>query len=494
MKRVIIAFLTIIIVSVATLYFFPEILYTSSFGQKILMKMEGDQVAEFYFKENQTTKDTLYMNGVIYSNTLHDIKEILFENPKVTTLVMEEVPGSIDDEINLLASREIRKHHINTYIPENGMVASGGTDMFLAGEKRNIHATAKLGVHSWSGEDSVALDFPKDHEEHKKYVSYYTEMNIPTEFYWYTLEAAPADSIHWMTANEIKKYDVITDSGIETTELLDIQKQIASDQYLGRGTGNNQKAQDFIRSYFKNIGLEKLDTDYDSHFTFKDRKTKKERVGTNFIGYIKGKTNPQKYIVIGAHYDHLGIINDTIYNGADDNASGTSALLILAKYFSKNQPQHSILFAAFDAEELGLFGSKHFVDNPPVLLSDIKLNINMDMISRNPKNEIYVVGTYPYPQFKPIIESIAKDSPLTVSYGHDDPDDKTKDYWMFSSDNGPFFRKGIPNITFSEEDHPGYHKATDDIEDTNPEYYKNVAKLIQKSIEAIDQNFPNSKQ
>ena len=105
-----------------------------------------------------------------------------------------------------------------------------------------------------------------------------------------------------------------------------------------------------------------------------------------------------------------------------------------------------------------------------------------------------MVGTYPYQRFKPIINSIAKDSPLTVSYGHDNLEEKTKDYWMFSSDNDPFFRKEVPNITFSEEDHPGYHQATDDVEEIHPEYYKNVAKLIQKSIEAIDQNFPNSKQ
>lgn len=491
MKKISIALVTIILISVATLFFFPEVLYSTSLGQKIMMKIEGDHVAEFYFRENQTTKDTIYMSGVIYSDTLEDIKDVFEENPQITTLVMVEVPGSIDDEVNLLASREIRKHRINTYIPENGMVASGGTDMFLAGQKRAVHPTAKLGVHSWSGEDSVALDFPKDHQEHKKYLDYYATMNIPTRFYWYTLEAAPADSIHWMTPNEIKQYHVVTDSEEQPSELLEIQKQISSDAYLGRGTGNNQKTQDFIRIYFKNIGLEKFGNSYDSSFTFKDKKTKK---GANLIGYVKGKTNPEKYIVIGAHYDHLGVINDTVYNGADDNASGTSALLVLAKHFSENQPQHSILFAAFDAEELGLFGSKHFVDNPPVVLSNVILNINMDMISRNPKNEIYVVGTHPFPQFKPLIQRLAKDSPLTVSYGHDDPEDKTKDYWMYSSDNGPFFRKGIPTITFSEEDHPGYHNASDDFEEIHPEFYKNVVKLIQQSIEAIDQNFPISEQ
>ncbi len=199
LKRSVIALFAFVILAFGIIYFFPEVLYTSAFGQKILIKMEGEQVADFYFKENQTRKDTLYMKGVIYSNTLKDIKKVLDANPQVTTLVMEEVAGSIDDEINLVASQEIRKRDINTYLPENGMVASGGTDMFLAGKERQVHSTAKLGVHSWSGGDQVALDFPRDHEEHQKYLDYYIDMKIPTDFYWYTLEAAPADDIHWMT-------------------------------------------------------------------------------------------------------------------------------------------------------------------------------------------------------------------------------------------------------------------------------------------------------
>ena len=141
---------------------------------------------------------------------------------------------------------------------------------------------------------------------------------------------------------------------------------------------------------------------------------------------------------------------------------------------------------------MGLHGSKHFVNSPPVPLSKIVLDFNFDMISRNPKNEIYVVGTHQYPQFKTLIASVAQEMPLTISYGHDDPNDKTKDYWMKSSDNAPFFEKGIPNITFSEEDHPDYHQSTDDFEAINPEFYQNVVLFIQKSIVTIDNNFPKT--
>lgn len=489
MKKVIIAFASVILIFVAVLLFFPSLFYASSFGQKIILRFEGDKAAHFYFNSNHSSKDTLYMEGVIYSGTLKDFKKVIDKNPQITTLVMVEVPGSVDDEINLAASKLIRTHHINTYIPIDGWVASGGTDMFLAGEKRSIHPTAKLGVHSWGGVELEALEYPRDHEEHKKYLEYYEDMEIPLDFYWYTLEAAPANEIHWMTAEEIETYRVIT-VDLDFLEMLKIQKKLSSDEFLGRRTGNNIQSQELISSYFSEIGLTKFGDSFKQSFNFQSKKTKENIVGTNIVGYLKGKKFPEKYIVIGAHYDHLGIRNDVVYNGADDNASGTSALLVLAKHFANHQPNHSIIFVAFDAEEMGLRGASAFVNSPPVELSKILLNINFDMLSINPNNEIYVVGTHYYPNFKPLIEQASAGIKVKVSYGHDDPDDKTERYWMFSSDNGPFHRKGIPNITFSEEDHIHYHKPTDDFENINKDFYKEVVRLILKSIIKIDQNFP----
>ena len=455
----------------------------SAVGQRWFLKMDGDEVAHFSFKEGQQSYDTLYMEGVIYANTLKDVKKVLKKHPEVKVLVMIEVPGSIDDEMNLEASKVIRAHGISTYIPENGMVASGGTDMFLAGVHRTAHATAKIGVHSWGGGSQKAIDLPKGHEEHKKYLEYYKEVGIPAAFYWYTLEAAAADDIHWMLPHEIEKYQVTT----EGEELLAVVKTLASDEYRGRGTEDNLKTQDYIRAYYSRNGVKSFNSNYEQPFTFINEKNNKESKGVNLVGYIQGKEIPDKYIVIGAHYDHLGVINDTIYNGADDNASGTAALLLLAKYFKMHQPRHSIIFAAFDAEELGLHGSKHFVASSPVSLDAIKLNINFDMISRNPHNEIYVVGTHQYPNLKPIIALSHGKLFIKVSYGHDNPEDTTKDYWMNSSDNAPFFHNGIPNITFSEEDHADYHQATDDFENINPEFYKQVYRFIKSSIINLDQ-------
>ncbi|MEP1095780.1 MAG: hypothetical protein ABJG78_11765 [Cyclobacteriaceae bacterium] len=208
MKKILLRFTGLIVSLVALFLVFPELLFDSAWGQRFYLWTDGAQAANFSFKDGEVSGDTVFMNGDIYKGTLTDMEELLKAHPEITTLVMNYVPGSIDDEANLLASREIRKNKINTYVPEGGMIASGGTDMFLAGVKRNAHETAKIGVHSWGGGDKMATEYPREDEVHEIYLDYYEEMSIPLEFYWYTLEAASADSIHWMTVEEIKKYQV----------------------------------------------------------------------------------------------------------------------------------------------------------------------------------------------------------------------------------------------------------------------------------------------
>ncbi|MGY8916517.1 MAG: M28 family peptidase, partial [Flavobacteriales bacterium] len=127
-------------------------------------------------------------------------------------------------------------------------------------------------------------------------------------------------------------------------------------------------------------------SDYQQKFSFESRRDKKTyEDAINVIGFIAGSES-KKLIVITAHYDHIGVgrpnsEGDSIYNGADDNASGTAALIELAKYFKKNRPQHSMIFAALDGEEMGLQGAKALVKDFPFELDQILLNINMDMIS-----------------------------------------------------------------------------------------------------------------
>ena len=476
--------LTVITLLVCGFFLAPYVIFGTTTGQQLLLWLEDEQAATFYFKDDSKSHQTVYMKGVIYGNTLDDIQELFEQYPSIKTIVMENVPGSIDDEVNLLASKEIRKHGIATYIPADGVVASGGTDMFLAGIKRSIGEGAKLGVHSWADASKTAREYGKSEQVHQPYLKYYREMNIPEEFYWYTLDAAPAEDIHWMTPEEIKQYQVLTEA-IDSQAMLANLEMLSADDMAGRGTGNNQEAQKLIVSTFKKLKLTPFFDDYKQPFLFVDDDDKK-RLGSNIVGYIKGRLKPEQYLVIGAHYDHMGVVDGKVFNGADDNASGTAAMLALAEYFSTFPPLHSIIFIAYDAEELGLHGSKHFVEYSPIVLDKIKLKFNFDMIGRNINNEIFIVGTHQYPQFKPWLQQSAKNSLLKVSYGHDIPDDPSKDYWMESSDNAPYFAKNIPNITFSEEDHPDYHQATDDFSRIDQQYYQNVVKLILRSVKLID--------
>ena len=151
------------------------------------------------------------MRGVIGATTPARVLELVFSHPEVQTLVLAEVPGSIDDVANLRAGRYIRQLGLNTHVPRNGEVASGGTDLFLAGNRRSAGRGALFGIHSWDGGPVAATDLPRDHEEHRLYLDYYDEMGIPAEFYWRTLSAAPPEDIHWMTEEEFERFGFFTD-------------------------------------------------------------------------------------------------------------------------------------------------------------------------------------------------------------------------------------------------------------------------------------------
>ena len=150
------------------------------------------------------------MNGTIGASTPFRVMELVFYHHEVDTIVMVNVPGSIDDDSCLRASQMVRAHRLNTHVRSDGEVASGGTDFFQAGVKRTCERGAKFGIHSWSEFGAEGSDYPRDSEEHKMYLDYYDEMGIPQSFYWYTLEVATANDIYWMTEEELGKYNMVT--------------------------------------------------------------------------------------------------------------------------------------------------------------------------------------------------------------------------------------------------------------------------------------------
>lgn len=267
-------------------------------------------------------------------------------------------------------------------------------------------------------------------------------------------------------------------------QLLTDVEILSSDVYQGRKTGTreNQMAANYIVSRFKDIGLNFYQDSFKHPFTFQNRRGETMK-GTNLVGYIKGRS--EKVIVISAHYDHIGITNGLINNGADDNASGVAGLLAMAEYFKKHKPHNTLLFVAFDAEEQGLQGAFAFLKNPVLDGTRIRMNINMDMISHNDKGELYAVGAFKNPVIKNVLRDADKDTGIKILFGHDDPK-LGKDDWTMQSDQGPFAQNNIPFVYFGVEDHKDYHQPTDEYQNINKDFFYGASNAILQSVIKLD--------
>lgn len=270
------------------------------------------------------------------------------------------------------------------------------------------------------------------------------------------------------------------DAQVSRENLITDIQTLSSIAFAGRkpGTDGHEKAKDYIIERFTKLGLQPFEPDYTHAFPLNENLT-----GHNIIGYIPGKR--QETIVLSAHYDHLGERQGQLYLGADDNASGVAGLLALAAYFSNHPPEHTLIFAAFDAEEMGLRGARYFVNHPPMPLKTIILNVNMDMISRNNRNELYASGTYHYPHLIPLIKS---DNPyIALKTGHDVPGTGPAD-WTTQSDHAAFHAKHIPFIYFGVEDHADYHTPGDTFENIQPDFFYQAVLTILDVLKKMDSN------
>ena len=154
--------------------------------------------------------DFAVMRGLIGSSTPDKVEDLLSDYPDVKTIVIAYSPGSEDDEANLEASLALHRAGIDTCVPPGGEINSGGVDLFLSGNERWLADDAWVGVHSWGGSDFDGSDLPKDDPEHQPYLDFYNEIDIDTDFYWYTLQAAGADDIHNMTSAEREQFNIET--------------------------------------------------------------------------------------------------------------------------------------------------------------------------------------------------------------------------------------------------------------------------------------------
>ncbi|MFK8054771.1 MAG: alpha/beta hydrolase [Saprospiraceae bacterium] len=157
---------------------------------------------------------TVSMDGEINSSSLVNFNQLLTDYPAVDSISIREVNGSSDDEVNLQVSQLVHQKNIVTHLTSNGLIASGGVDFFLAGIRRTKGTNTQIGVHSWSDGSNEATDYPVGDANHQPYIDYYQSVGFTQEdaeaFYYFTINAALASSIHWMTEAEIVEFELLT--------------------------------------------------------------------------------------------------------------------------------------------------------------------------------------------------------------------------------------------------------------------------------------------
>lgn len=298
-----------------------------------------------------------------------------------------------------------------------------------------------------------------------------------------------------------KKYS----SSIKKEDLYKHISILASDEFEGRETGKKgmELAAAYISNHFKNIGLNKIISDddeatYFQNFSIQNRR-KQVIKGKNVIGYIEGSKYKDEYVILTAHYDHVGI-NDKkeIYNGADDDASGTSAILEVAEAFSLalkdgKKPKRSIIFMLVAGEEKGLLGSKYYVNNPIFPLENTITNLNIDMIGRidsahfENRDYLYLIGSNILSDdLHNLSERVnKKHTKLNLDYRFNDPDFPVYEFgrfrpnrYYYRSDHYNFAEKNIPVIFYFNGTHIDYHQPTDTIEKIELDLITKRTKLI----------------
>lgn len=286
---------------------------------------------------------------------------------------------------------------------------------------------------------------------------------------------------------------VASAAAVDGAQLMRDVTTLASPAFEGRRTGSagGRKARAYVQGRFEALGLTPFGAAYAQPFAFTHTSLKgllmpgrpyqtEYRDAVNLVGYIKGSKTPARYIVVSAHYDHLGVREGKLYPGADDNASGVAAMLALAAHFKANRPENSIVFAAFDAEELGLRGAQAFMAALPFAREQLAMNLNLDMVSRSDERAIFAAGTSYTPAFKALVAQAAARSTVKVRLGHDRPQWQAGmvEDWTSSSDHGPFHAAGVPFLYFGVEDHADYHAPGDTADKIDPVFFADVVRLL----------------
>lgn len=282
---------------------------------------------------------------------------------------------------------------------------------------------------------------------------------------------------------------------IKANSLKDHLYIFASDEFEGRDTGEEgqKKAANYIRDFYIKNNIESPESPFvENYFQHIPAKTypRINKDTENVLGFIQGSEKPEEIIVISAHYDHVGVKNGEVYNGADDDGSGSVAILEIANAFKKAekagfQPKRSILFLHVTAEEIGLLGSKFYTDMQPVFpLENTVANLNTDMIGRiddahlGNENYVYLIGSDKLSkELHTISEEInQKYVGLELDYTYNDENDPNRFYYR--SDHYNFAKNNIPIIFYFNGVHADYHQPSDTPDKINYDALAKRTKLI----------------
>lgn len=287
-----------------------------------------------------------------------------------------------------------------------------------------------------------------------------------------------------------KKVEV-TSFFIDSTMVRKHLYTLASDDMQGRksGTEGIEKAAKYIENEFQKIGLSTFDglDSFRQTFNFTPRGSKEEITSSNIIGVLEGSSKKEEYVIISAHYDHLGMkqsgSGDLIFNGANDDASGVTGVLTLAEYFKKVGNERSIVFVAFTAEEMGLIGSTYF--GKGIDASKFVAGINLEMIGKTPSsgpNTAWLTG-FERSDFGKIVQKNLEGSGYQLF-----PDPYKKFNLFFRSDNASLARLGVPSHTFSTtaiDVDKDYHQVSDHAETLNMTVITQTIQAVAKGTKSI---------
>ena len=281
-------------------------------------------------------------------------------------------------------------------------------------------------------------------------------------------------------------------SSITSSELKEMLYTYASDEFEGRNTGEpgQKKAVEYLKDYYIDQGIPSAleDTYFQTVPESFFRAGSGIKASENVVAFIKGSTKPEEYVVISAHLDHVGVRDDgEVFNGADDDGSGTVGVLEIAEAFNKAveagyRPQRSIVFLHVTGEEKGLYGSRYYAENPIFPIENTVADLNIDMIGRvddahkDNENYIYLIGS---DKLSTQLDSIStavnnKYMNIDLDYTYNDENDPNRFYYR--SDHYNFAKQGVPIIFYFNGTHEDYHKVTDTPDKIN---YPMLAKRAQ---------------